>query len=318
VAVTSPAPAFIAALPPTMRAPSAHSALALAMTLAGASLAAPAAELAAATAPAAPEVSTRARATTSSRSPALPVARLALQNAPPRRRPVAVVMAVAITALCVAAALAVFGHPSLAATGAPATPATTPGAVAREIAIAVPASAAPLAVATDQAPSASPSPTTAASAPVPASSAPTPPAMTGAPSAAGKAKRVGAEPPVVETGGTEAPAFAPDRGRVAVVREDAEGFERHLVNELLGHASLERCYIEALKAHGSAATGSALLTLQVAAGKVAAASLSTDLGLPSLRPCLDTQLVGQPMGEGGTDEGAAEGVAHVTLQLTDL
>jgi serine/threonine protein kinase len=250
-----------------------------------------------------------ARSTPSSRSPALPVAKLALQESAARRSPLPMIFAAGLTAMFLGGAFAVGAHPKVA-TAAP-----------REIDVDYAAHAAALAVEGEPGPTrAAP----AASAAIVAAVAT--PASTPAPTAALPAAmppplaRHGKSYPAVEptrepsAASAEAPPFQPEKGRVAVVREDAEGFERHLVNELLGRASLKQCYVEALKAHGSAATGSAVLALQVEAGKVSGMSLGSDLGLESLRDCLDTQIVGQPMG----DDGTAAGSAHVTLQFTDL
>ncbi len=245
------------------------------------------------------------RPSTASRSPALPVAKLALQEGSARRGPLPTIFAAGLTAMFLGVAFAVGARPNVA-TAAP-----------REIEVDYAAHAAALSVEEEIGPTGAGSAesTTSAAVARPAS-APAPAAVAPAGTPPAPARR-GKTYPAVEPSSepsAEAPPFAPERGRVAVVREDAEGFERHLVNELLGRASLKQCYVEALEAHGSAATGSSVLALQVEAGRVSGMSLGSDLGLESLRGCLDTQIVGQPVG----DDGTAAGSAHVTLQFTDL
>ena len=128
-----------------------------------------------------------------------------------------------------------------------------------------------------------------------------------------------AAPPVVAPAAAAAPApapapapqvaFVPDGGKVSIGAVDADRVSARSVNALLRHASLDRCYVAGLRARGSAANGSTVLELEIDQNQVTRAHLQSDLGLPGLRTCIESQFMSHRVDD--ADTGSAS--ARITL-----
>ncbi len=109
------------------------------------------------------------------------------------------------------------------------------------------------------------------------------------------------------------PPFHPENGHVAVGGVAVDRVSAHSVNDLLRHVNLDRCYVAALRTHGSAATGTAVLTLDIEQNQVSRARLGSDLSLSDMRGCIESQFNSLHVADADT----GDATARITLQFSD-
>lgn len=123
-------------------------------------------------------------------------------------------------------------------------------------------------------------------------------------------------PPAAVTPAAIAPApapFHPENGHVSVASVAVDRVSSHSVNDLLRHVNLDRCYVAALRARGSAAGGISVLTIDIDQNQVTRARLGSDLSLADMRGCIESQFTSQHVADADT----GDATARVTLQFSD-
>ncbi len=154
--------------------------------------------------------------------------------------------------------------------------------------------------------------------PAPAPVASAPPVVSAAPPPVPVPTPSPAPPPVAPAPAPVAvapapPPFHPENGHVAVGGVAVDRVSAHAVNDLLRHVNLDRCYVAALRTHGSAATGTAVLTLDIEQNQVSRAHLGSDVGLSDMRGCIESQFNSLHVADADTGDASA----RITLQFSD-
>jgi serine/threonine protein kinase len=153
--------------------------------------------------------------------------------------------------------------------------------------------------------------------PAPAPVASAPPVVSAAPPPVPVPAPAPAPPPIAPTPAAVAPAapppFHPENGHVAVGGVAVDRVSAHSVNDLLRHVNLDRCYVAALRTHGSAASGTAVLTLDIEQNQVSRAHLGSDVGLSDMRGCIESQFNSLHVADADTGDASA----RITLQFSD-
>jgi serine/threonine-protein kinase len=143
-------------------------------------------------------------------------------------------------------------------------------------------------------------------------STPVPSSSPLAPPATAPITPVAPTPPAVSMAAPPTPPpFQPEAARVDVVKTESDRVNAHAVNEILRHANIQRCYVDALKRAGAPRDGTAVLTLSIDESRVASSDLR-GVDLPGLSSCVSSQLAGARVAD--ADTGAA--TASVTLRFS--
>ena len=109
------------------------------------------------------------------------------------------------------------------------------------------------------------------------------------------------------------PPFHPENGRVEIAKVETDRVTSRAINEVLRHANLQRCYVDALTKAGSAKEGTAVLSLEIDQNRVEHARLGDTLGLSGLGTCIEGQFSHARVAEADT----GDATATITLHFVD-